>query len=51
MEASASKGQVSTITKVILEVETGPCYQTQQLSMKENNFLFLIRQEKQFITK
>jgi hypothetical protein len=48
MEASRSKGRVSTINKASSEVETKLYYQTQKLSMTEKYFLFLIRQKKQF---
>jgi hypothetical protein len=51
MEASWSKGRVSTINKASSEVETKLYYQTQKLSMTENNLLFLIRQKKQFLKK
>jgi len=37
--------------KAFLKVVTRPHYQTQQLSMTENNFLFLIRQKKQILKK
>jgi hypothetical protein len=31
------------------KVESRPCYQVQTISMTESNFLFLIRQKKQFL--
>jgi hypothetical protein len=43
------EGQVSTITEAFSQVGTRPCCQDQGLSMTENNFLFLIRQKKQFL--
>jgi len=45
------EGQVSTITKAFSKVETRPYYQTQNLSMTENDFLFLIQQKKLFLKK
>jgi catechol 2,3-dioxygenase-like lactoylglutathione lyase family enzyme len=43
--------RVSTINKASLSVVIKPCYQTQQLSLTENNFPFLILQKKQFFEK
>ena len=37
--------------KASSKVVTRPYYQTQNLSMTENNFLFLIQQKKQFLRK
>jgi hypothetical protein len=51
MEASGSKGQVSKINKAFSKVVTRPCYQTQNLSMTESNFLFLLQQKKYFLRK
>jgi hypothetical protein len=48
MEASGSKGQVATINKAFPKVNAKSYYQSQKLSMTESNFLFLIRQKKQF---
>jgi hypothetical protein len=45
------EGQVSTITKASLKIETSFDLQIQELSITENNFLFLTRQKKRFITK
>ena len=45
------RGQVSTITKAFSKAETRPCYQTYNLSMTENDFLFLTAQKKQFLNK
>lgn len=51
MELCGSKGQVSTISKPFPKVVTRSYYQTQKLSMTENDFLFLILQKKQFLEK
>jgi hypothetical protein len=51
MEVSGSKGQVSTISKHLSKAVARPYYQTQTLSMTENNFLFLIPQKKRFLKK
>jgi len=37
--------------KAFSKVETKSCYQTQTLSVTENDFLFLIRQKKRFFEK
>ena len=37
--------------KASLKVVTRPYYQTQELSMTEDIFIFLIRQKKQFLRK
>jgi len=41
----------SKLTKAFSKVETKAYYQTQKLSMTENNFLFLIPQKMQFLKK
>jgi len=48
----SQEGQVSTIiNKAFSKVVTRPYFQTHELSMTENNFLFLIRQMKQLLKK
>jgi hypothetical protein len=40
-----AEGQVSTITKAFLNIETGTFCQSQPLLMAENSFLFFIQQK------
>jgi len=45
------EGQVPQINKAFSIVNSSPHYQTQELSVTENNSLFLIRQKKRFLEK
>jgi hypothetical protein len=45
------RGAAPTIKKAFSKVKDRPYYQTQALSMTENNFLLLIQQKKRFSKK
>ena len=43
------RGQGSTIIKTSSKIDTRPFYHNQDISMPENDFLFLTPQKKQFL--